>query len=136
MLQPLLAAALTAVALLAGAPARAALLEGVLEPGDLIKGHAAAEADCENCHSHFSKKQQDELCVKCHTHEDIGRDLAQKKGYHGKMKHQACAVCHADHKGRKANIIPLDEKKFDHDVTNFKLEDKHKDVRSSARSAT
>ncbi len=109
--------------------AGAAVLEGVLEPGDLIKGHAEAEANCENCHSHFSKKQQDELCVKCHTHEDIGRDLAQKKGYHGKMKHQACAVCHADHKGRKANIIPLDEKKFDHDVTNFKLEDKHKDVK-------
>ena len=61
--------------------ASAAVLEGVLEPGDLIKGHAEAEANCENCHSHFSKKQQDELCVKCHTHEDIGRDLTQKKGY-------------------------------------------------------
>src|SRR6266550_405193 len=109
--------------------AGAAVLEGVLEPGDLIKGHAEAEANCENCHSHFSKKQQDELCVKCHTHEDIERDLAQKKGYHGHMKRQACAACHTEHKGRNANIMPLDEKTFDHNLTNFKLEDKHKEVK-------
>ena len=59
ILHALVATALAAGALLAGMPARSALLEGVLEPGDLIKGHAQAEADCENCHSHFSKKQQD-----------------------------------------------------------------------------
>jgi hypothetical protein len=129
ILQALIAATLAAGALLAGAPASAALLEGVLEPGDVIKAHADAEKNCENCHSHFSKKQQDDLCVQCHTHEDIGRDLAEKKGYHGRMKRQPCAACHADHKGRNANIMPLNEKTFDHDVTNFKLEDKHKEVK-------
>ena len=129
IVQLLLAAALAVGALLADAPAQAALLEGVLEPGDVIQKHAEAETNCENCHSHFSKKQQDDLCVKCHSHEDIGRDLAEKKGYHGKMKREACAVCHAEHKGRKANIAPLDEKTFDHDLTNFKLEDKHKEVK-------
>jgi hypothetical protein len=128
-LRALIAATLACGALLAGAPGRAALLEGVLEPGDLIEGHAKAETNCDNCHSHFNKQQQDDLCVKCHTHEDIGRDLAEKKGYHGKMKRDPCKVCHADHKGRKANIVPLDEKKFDHDLTNFKLEDKHKEVK-------
>jgi len=129
LLLPLLAGALMAVAALSGAPARAALLEGVLEPGDLIKGHAKAEADCENCHSHFNKQQQDELCVKCHDHDDIARDLADKKGYHGKMKREACKDCHADHKGRDARIVVLDEKKFDHDLTDFALKDKHREVK-------
>ena len=125
---PLAAILLAAIALLLGAPVQAALLEGVLEPGEVIQKHAEAEANCENCHSHFSKKQQDELCVKCHSHEDIGRDLAEKKGYHGLMKRQSCAVCHAEHKGRNANIMPLDEKNFDHKVTNFELKDKHQKV--------
>jgi Zn finger protein HypA/HybF involved in hydrogenase expression len=127
--QALVAAALALSVTLAAGSARAALLEGVLEPGDLIKAHSQAESNCENCHSHFDKKQQDDLCVKCHSHEDIGRDLAEKKGYHGKMKRQPCKECHADHKGRNANIVPLDEKNFDHDLTNFALKDKHKDVK-------
>src|ERR1700758_2460359 len=129
MLHPPLAAALFAVALLTGTAARGALLEGVLEPGDLIKGHAEAEANCDNCHSHFNKQQQDDLCVKCHSHEDIRKDLAQKTGFHGRMKPQPCKECHVDHKGRNVNIMPLNEKTFDHNQTDFKLEDKHKDVK-------
>src|SRR5258708_5325275 len=45
------------------------------------------------------------------------------------MPRQACAACHREHKGRNANIMPLDEKKFDHKLTNFELKDKHKEVK-------
>jgi Zn finger protein HypA/HybF involved in hydrogenase expression len=125
------AVAWLAVGLLLASPARAALLEGVLAPGDLIQGHAKAETECENCHSHFKKEQQDDLCVKCHSHEDIGRDIADKKGYHGHIKLEACRTCHADHKGRDAKIVPvLDEKKFDHGkLTDFELKDKHLELK-------
>lgn len=117
--------------------ARAAMLEGVLEPGELIKGHEKAEASCENCHSHFKKEEQDELCVKCHSHEDIGKDIAQKMGFHGRIKDRgACKSCHADHKGRTADVVYQNfggleafEKKFDHKQTDFELLDKHKDVK-------
>jgi Cytochrome c3 len=125
-----------AAAWLLVSPASAALLEGVLEPGELAQAHAKEEANCDNCHLHFKKAQQDEQCVACHSHENIGRDLEQKHGFHGKMKRRACKECHADHKGRKFDItyqsqggLQKFEKDFDHDQTEFELKDKHKEVK-------
>jgi len=111
------------LALCAGSAA-GANLEGVLSPGDLIQGHVKAESSCENCHTPFQKTGQDELCEKCHK--DVGRDVAQKLGFHGRIKDRGlCRSCHTDHKGRAAQIVLLDEKKFDHSQTNYPLKDAH-----------
>lgn len=104
--------------------AQAASLEGVLSPGDLVQGHAKAEADCNNCHVPFKKVNQDDMCNKCHK--DVAQDIAQKTGFHGRIQNRAqCRSCHTDHKGRAGRIVVLDEKKFDHAQTNFVLKDSH-----------
>jgi hypothetical protein len=104
--------------------AQAANLEGVLSPGDLIQGHSKAETDCNNCHVPFQKVSQDEMCEKCHK--EVGRDIAQKSGFHGRLKDRGlCRSCHTDHKGRVARIVLLDEKKFNHAETNYPLKDAH-----------
>jgi len=118
-----------ALPLLAG-PAAAANLENMLSPGDLIQGHSKAESTCDNCHVPFKKTGQDELCTKCHK--DVGRDLEQKAGYHGRIKDRGlCRSCHTDHKGRAAQVVLLDEKKFDHTLTNYPLKDSHLQVECS-----
>ena len=123
----LLAAGFALGLALAAAPAAAALLEGVLSPGDLIQGHAKAEADCDNCHNPFKKTGQDELCEKCHK--DILKDIDRKGGYHGRIKDRGqCRSCHTDHKGRAAQVVILDEKKFNHDETDYALKDSHTKV--------
>jgi hypothetical protein len=127
-----LAAAISASLLLLAAAlpgaARAGALEGVLSPGALIQGHAKAEADCDNCHLPFKKTGQDELCAKCHK--DVGKDLDQKAGFHGRIKDRGlCRSCHADHKGRTAKVVVLDEPKFNHEQTNFVLKDSHQKVK-------
>ena len=119
-------AALAAAFLLAAGTAHAVNIEGVLSPGTLSQAHAKAEDTCDNCHTPFKKTGQDERCVGCHDHQDIGRDLAEKKGFHGKIKNRdACRTCHTEHKGREAKIVVLDEKKFDHEGTNYPLKDSH-----------
>ncbi len=38
---------------------------------------------------------------------------------------QDCATCHTEHKGRDANIVVLDESKFNHVQTDFALKGGH-----------
>lgn len=106
--------------------AAAQSLEGVLMPGPVIEGHAKLEQECSNCHVKFSKLGQDRLCLDCHK--PVARDVQTKRGYHGRIKIVNCRGCHTDHKGRKANISPLDEKTFDHAKTDFALVDAHRRV--------
>jgi len=115
------------LALLAGGAA-AANIEGVLSPGELIQGHAKAESVCDNCHVPFQKTGQDELCEKCHK--DVGKDITDKRGFHGKIKDRGlCRSCHTDHKGRAAKVVVFDPKKFDHNAeTSFALKDSHQKV--------
>jgi hypothetical protein len=105
------------------AASRADSLESVLMPGKLIAGHAKLESDCKNCHARFKKSAQNSLCLDCHK--DVARDVAQKQGYHGRIKDQECRDCHTEHKGRTMNIAPLDEKTFDHTLTDFRLKGAH-----------
>jgi hypothetical protein len=119
-------AALASLALFA-LPARAASLEGVLSPGEVIQGHAKNEDDCNSCHTPFKKGGQDERCIACHK--EVGRDIAQKSGYHGRIRDRAaCRACHTDHKGRLASVVVLEERKFDHALTNYELQDAHQKV--------
>ena len=96
----------------------------LLMPGDVIKGHAKDEADCEKCHKKFDKGAQDGLCMACHK--DVGKDVNEKRGFHGRLQEQKdCKSCHTDHKGRDAKIVILDTAKFDHAQTDFVLKGGH-----------
>ena len=103
--------------------AGAGTLESVLMPGKVIRDHVKAEGKCESCHVRFSREGQDKLCQGCHK--EVGRDMAQKQGYHGRIKEQPCRTCHTEHKGREARIVVLDEKQFDHKLTDYPLKGKH-----------
>lgn len=115
---------LIAALLLCGS-ANAQSIEKVLMPGAVIEGHAKYEQDCEQCHQRFDKKAQSKLCLDCHK--DIAKDVATRTRLHGKQKEKDCRSCHTDHKGRNANVAPIDKKKFDHEQTDFKLLGAHKE---------
>ena len=98
-------------------------IESVLSPGKLIQGHAKTENDCNACHVKFDRNAQDGQCLACHK--EVGVDMRNGSGYHGRLKPQMCRSCHTDHKGRDAKIVLLDEKQFDHALTDFALRGKH-----------
>jgi hypothetical protein len=98
-------------------------IESVLRPGDVIQGHVKWEEDCSKCHVRFERDAQDRLCMDCHK--EVGQDVRERTGYHGRLKPQACRSCHTDHKGRGARIVDLDKKQFDHTKTDYELRGKH-----------
>jgi hypothetical protein len=98
-------------------------LESVLAPGKLIQGHAKLEDECKNCHVKFDRNAQSGLCGDCHK--EVATDIRAKTGYHGRLKPQACHDCHTEHKGRDAQIVNFDKKKFDHTQSDFVLREKH-----------
>ena len=102
---------------------RAESIESVLMPGKVIEGHAKVETDCKSCHARFNKSGQTALCLDCHK--EVARDVAHKQGYHGRLTEQECRTCHTEHKGRAMNIAPVDEKTFDHAMTDFMLKGGH-----------
>ena len=101
-------------------------IESVLRPGDLIQGHAKWEEECTKCHLRFDRAAQDRLCMDCHK--EVGQDMRERSGFHGRNKPQQCRSCHTDHKGRAARIVELDKQKFDHAQTDYLLRGKHAKV--------
>ena len=95
----------------------------VLMPGEVIEGHAKLEAKCSECHVKFDKEAQTKLCKDCHK--EVGADVLNQKGFHGKLKEKECKECHTDHKGRDAHIVIFDQDKFDHAQTEFQLKGGH-----------
>ncbi len=110
-----LALALAAAAVLAGA--------GQEIPGPLSAFHAAkpGESDCAACHT-APGKVSPAKCLACHT--EIASRIAAQTGFH-RDKAEDCAVCHAEHQGRQANIVPLDPSDFDHSETGADLQGAH-----------
>ena len=98
-------------------------LESVLSPGVLSQPHAKWENDCKSCHVRFDPKGQDRLCMDCHK--ELAQDVRSKTGYHGRMKPQQCRSCHTEHRGLNGRIFELDERRFDHVLTDFALRGKH-----------
>jgi len=101
-------------------------IEGLFMPGDLIGGHQKLEKNCENCHVRLRETTQTQLCLDCH--ELVEKDIKDRKGFHGRNKKVAsaeCIVCHTEHKGRDEDIVKLNEDRFDHNLTDFKLKGKH-----------
>lgn len=108
-------------------------LETLIMPGDLIEGHAEYEEDCTECHERFSKEAQSRLCRDCH--EEVTADVEAGKGYHGlsaEVRDKECRTCHTDHKGRLANVVPLDKERFNHKATDFPLRGAHIKVECDA----
>jgi len=108
--------------LIAAGAAAGQVLDSLIMPGELIKGHAKIEAECSNCHKRFDKDAQTKLCLACHK--PVAADVAAKIGYHGRapeMRGKECRDCHTDHKGREEKIAAFDTAKFDHRYTVFPL---------------
>jgi len=115
-------------------------IERLVMPGPVSTAHADTETTCAACHVRFARGKQSALCLECH--EDVRRDVEQTSGFHGRSQNVAgaeCAACHTEHEGRDADILGLDEKTFDHGLTNFPLLGKHADtmcVECHERNAT
>jgi hypothetical protein len=110
--------------------ASADTVESVMMPGKVIQGHAKWEDDCQKCHKPFDKAAQSQLCKDCHK--ETAKDVVQKKGLHGRLKEgRNCAECHTEHKGRAAQIAPINEKTFKHEQTDFELKGAHADVKKT-----
>ena len=119
-------ALLATLLLLAQVPGWAQSMESALRPGDLIKGHAKWDDDCAQCHVRFDRNAQNDKCMACHK--DVGADVRQRTGHHGRLKPAACRSCHTDHRGRDARIVDLDTKRYDHTQTDYALKGKHQQV--------
>ncbi|MFX8840728.1 cytochrome c3 family protein, partial [Acinetobacter baumannii] len=96
-------------------------------PGPLSKGHAKYEKECQSCHEPFVRHSQSGLCLTCHK--DISADRKTARGFHGRQPDASksdCRTCHAEHKGRDADILQLNRQLFNHASTNFPLLGGHK----------
>lgn len=103
-------------------------LESLLMPGPVIQGHEKYEENCGQCHDTASNKKQGQLCVQCHAHENIAKDLISNIGFHGRLPAPAktdCKHCHTEHEGRNADIVLLNRSTFNHKETDFPLKGTH-----------
>ncbi|MCX6574354.1 MAG: hypothetical protein NTX99_10235 [Candidatus Aminicenantes bacterium] len=125
-LVPLLGLALGLALVLTPAAGRSG--SGQEIPGPLSAAHAAkpGAADCAACHV-APGKVAPAKCLACHT--EIGTRIAANMGYH-RDKADDCAVCHAEHQGRQASLVPLDPADFDHAETGADLQGAHLKVKA------
>ncbi|MDH3816965.1 MAG: hypothetical protein OEV48_20960, partial [Acidobacteriota bacterium] len=94
-------------------------------PGRLSLAHEGLEDpdSCENCHDD-DLNVDGERCFVCH--DLIAERVAAKKGVHRDATVEDCAVCHAEHQGRDADLRPIDPTDFDHaGETGFAIEGYH-----------
>ncbi len=102
------------------------MLNKLLAPGPLIRGHQDLEGtDCLKCHS-TGKGVPDSKCLDCHK--DIRKAFESKKGYHGLIV-DTCITCHHDHKGRDFESMEVDAENFVHKTTGFVLDGKHEGLK-------
>ncbi len=102
---------------------------GQISPGELSQAHAQLEgmSNCTSCHD-IGKKVTDTKCLDCHT--EIKTLISQRKGFHAhpSTSKKNCIECHSDHHGRKFDMVRFDQEKFDHSLTGYTLEGKHKTI--------
>lgn len=114
-------------------PAYGASIETLLMPGPVIAGHARYEQECSRCHDRADRGRQAALCRDCH--EPVAKDIAQHRGFHGRLAGAdaaQCSACHSEHKGRKADIVKLESASFPHAQTDFRLQGAHATVACAA----
>jgi len=103
-----------------------ASIETLIMPGPVTKAHAKLESNCSACHDRTDRSRQTALCLDCHK--EIAADIRDKTRYHGRMQSSAtgqCRGCHAEHKGRDADINKLSEAGFTHQLASFPLDGAH-----------
>ncbi len=69
--------------------------------GDVSRGHAYVENDCQQCHSGFFRPVQNEDCMGCHH--DIGRHSPSSMEM-AELDDAECATCHLEHRGRQVDL--------------------------------
>ncbi len=94
-----------------------------VSPGPLAAPHAELDTitQCFACHSPL-KGVDPGLCLGCHDR--VRHQVENRSGFHAN-KGNSCEVCHADHRGRDAGLIRLEEDSFDHSETGFELTGEH-----------
>jgi len=105
------------------------LKQMLFSPGELATAHKKFDDNCDKCHSEFSKAEQTPLCRNCH--EQVDKDLRNRRGFHGlnpRIAKVECKSCHSDHKGRNYDVIGLDTDAFPHHLTNFPLKNNHSEL--------
>ncbi|MBI5282272.1 MAG: hypothetical protein HY858_11370 [Candidatus Solibacter usitatus] len=112
----------------------AAVAHAQMSPGELARAHADLDGPlkCSSCHE-FGTRNAHLKCLECHG--EVRRRLEEKKGYHAKVVRgtgtQAsadCARCHAEHNGRKHQLVRwrTPKESFDHaKEAGWPLEGKH-----------
>lgn len=100
------------------------VLNALLSPGPLIRGHQNLENDCLKCHTP-AKGVPDSKCLECHK--EIRADVLAHQGFHG-LTHETCIQCHKDHKGRNFDSTRIDPRTFNHKLTGFPLQGKHAEI--------
>lgn len=81
--------------------------EGAQSPwntGDVSRGHAYIENDCQSCHSGLFRPVQNQDCMTCHH--DIGRHAPQTMSMEA-LDDASCATCHLEHRGRQVDLADL-----------------------------
>lgn len=98
-------------------------METLISPGKLAAPHAKFEGitNCTKCHK-LRGGVPDSNCLDCH--DKLAARIKNKQGVHARYT-DPCISCHSDHKGRGYKMTSLDEKKFDHKLTDYPLVDKH-----------
>ncbi len=111
-----------------------------IAPGPLSHAHEdlGGITRCTSCHDFGSRGLK---CLQCHT--EIRHRIEAGTGYHSRAPKAPggeldCTRCHAEHRGPKTALIPLDRKSFDHGAqTGFALEGKHRELQcESCHTAT
>lgn len=101
-----------------------------LSPGDLAEPHAHLEglSNCTECHT-LGEKISNDKCLKCHTH--LNERIKINKGYHASsdVSGKTCISCHSDHHGLKFDMIHFNSNEFNHNLTGYKLEGKHNQLK-------
>jgi hypothetical protein len=105
------------------APARAQFLS----PGALSKAHERIDnlGDCTKCHTSGSGLDNGS-CMACHT--EIKARVDGSRGYHARVKGQACNECHHEHRGRAVSLIQWpggSRDAFNHELTGWALKEAH-----------
>lgn len=72
--------------------------------GDVSRGHAYIEDDCQSCHAGFFQAVRNDDCMTCHH--DIGRHTPPEM-LMAELDDAACATCHLEHRGREVNLADL-----------------------------
>jgi hypothetical protein len=102
-------------------------------PGPLSSSHGSLDAQdhCNDCHVNNSREVDNNKCLACHDHQNLGARIAKGVGFHAspKVKGKDCKTCHGEHKNRSHDIMGWttfgNMKSFDHDLTGWQLKGAH-----------